>query len=162
EDKTIVPGSNASPYSVREIPAPPQPVRQYTGSEGELWAHWVGNRETPFQHALSPWPSRGDDFLVQPGTAPRPHGLVVRLHAAGQRYLQAWPQRYETPEDVDILSCSDLMPYTSWSFWFGSQEDLPDAPTADTKVWNYTQQRIAWTMDWLMARAGPAIDPERV
>jgi len=162
ENRTVTPGANATTSGVREKPAPPEPVLQSTSSEGEVWGHWVGNRDTPFQPALNLFPSRGYDFQVQPGDAPGPHGLVVRLHAAGQTYLQAWPQRFETPEDVDILSFSDLMPYTSWSFWFGSHENLPAAPTAGTTVWNYTQQRIAWTMDWLAARLGAAHDPERV
>ncbi|MSR63237.1 MAG: hypothetical protein EXS08_12415 [Planctomycetes bacterium] len=162
ENRTLMPGLNATQTGLRETPAAPEPVRQSVGSEGEVWGHWVGNRDTPLQPALNLFPSRGYDFQVQPGDAPGPHGLVLRLHAAGQTYLQAWPQRFETPQDVDILSFSDLMPYTSWSFWFGSHESLPAAPTADTTVSNYTQRRIAWTMDWLTARLGAAHDPERV
>jgi pimeloyl-ACP methyl ester carboxylesterase len=163
ENKTIVPDVNATQLSVKEIPAAPQPVLQADdGPDGQLWAHWVGNRDTPFQPALSPWASRGFNFLFQPGTAVGPHGLVLCLHAAGQTQSQAWPQRFELPQDVDRLALSDLAPYTSWTFWFGSQELMPGQPDSTTHVWNYTQQRIAWTLDWITAQLGAAHDPERV
>ena len=162
EDRTLVPGSNVNRLSFAERIAPPQPVLQSNAADGELWGHWVGNRETPFLPALSPWASRGFNFYFQRGTAPGPHGLVLRLHAAGQAYSQAWPQRFEIPQDVDSLAFSDLMPYTSWSMWFGSHELLPGAPTSDTLVWNYTQQRMMWELDWLTDRLGAAHDPERV
>lgn len=162
ENRTLVPDSNATRLGMVETVAPPEPVLQSSGSDGELWGHWVGDRDTPFLPALSPWPSRGFNFFFQRGTAAGPHGLVVRLHAAGQAYTQAWPQRFEIPQDVDSLALSDLMPYTSWSVWFGSHELLPGTPTADTRVWNYTQQRMLWEIDWMTARLGATHDPERV
>jgi hypothetical protein len=66
------------------------------------------------------------------------------------------------PRDVDILAPSDLAPFTGWSFWFGSQELLPRPPAPDTRVWNYTQQRLLWTLDWIAARLGREHDGERV
>ena len=51
--------------------------------DGQLYAHWVGNRDTPYQRALAPWPSRGFNFLLQRGSAPGKHGLLLGLHAAG-------------------------------------------------------------------------------
>jgi hypothetical protein len=162
ENRTLVPGSNATRLSMVETVAPPRPVLQTSGSQGDLWGHWVGNRDTPFLEALSPWPSRGFNFLFQRGTAPGRHGLVVRLHAAGQMYTQAWPNRFETPQDVDGLALSDLAPYTSWSLWFGSHELMPGRPASDTRVWNYTQRRMVWTIDWMTAHLGAAHDPERL
>ncbi len=162
ENRTLVPDGNTNRLSMVETVTAPEPVLQTSGPEGELWGHWVGDRDTPFLPALSPWPSRGFNFLFQRGTAAGPHALVVRLHAAGQAYTQAWPQRFEIPADVDSLALSDLVPYTSWSVWFGSHELMPGTPTADTRVWNYTQQRMLWELDWMTARLGAEHDPERV
>jgi dienelactone hydrolase len=162
ESTTLVPGSNATTEGLAELPAKPEPVLQAKDSLGELWAHWVGNRDTPFLPALSPWPSHGYNFKYEPGAGPAPRGLVVRLHAAGQTYAQGWPLRFEVPRDVDVLAVSDLQAYTSWSLWFGAHEKLPSTPDASTRVWNYTQQRVLWTLDWLSARLGAAHEPERV
>jgi pimeloyl-ACP methyl ester carboxylesterase len=162
EHRTLLPGSNASLVPVHEVAAPPRPVLQSRDANGELYAHWVGERDTPYQRALSPWPSRGFNYLFQPGTAPGPRGLVVTLHAAGQTYSQGWPNRFEVPPDVDILKLSDLVPYTGWSFWYGTHEALPGTPGSDTPVWNFTQQRILWTLDERVAALGAAHDPERV
>lgn len=162
ENLTIVRGQNSTASGQLEVPAPSEPVLQKTDDDGELWAHWVTNVPTPFQDALSLWPSHGFNFRYEPGGAAGPRGLVVRLHAAGQQYSQGWPQRFEVPSDVDILALSDLQAYTSFSFWFGAQEDLPALPGPDTRVSNYTQRRVLWTLDWLQARLGAASDPERV
>jgi hypothetical protein len=162
ENKTLQPGANATTQALEETPAPPEPVLQLKDAAGELWGHWVGNRATPFQPALSLWPSHGYNFRYEPGAGPAPRGLVVRLHAAGQQYSQGWPQRVEVPKDVDILAVSDLQAFTSFSLWFGAQERLPAAPATNTHVFNYTQQRVLWTVDWLTARLGAAHDPERV
>jgi S-formylglutathione hydrolase FrmB len=162
EDLTIGAGRNAARSALREVPAPPQPVLQNSSTGGELWAHWVGNRATPHQPALAPWPSRGFNFQFQPGSAAGARGLVLRLHAAGQTYAEAWPHRNEIPADIDALGLSDVVPGSSFSFWFGSQERLPGSATSNTRVWNYTQQRVLWTLDWIVARLGAAHDPERV
>ena len=162
EDKRIDTDENATDSRLEETPAPPQPVLQERDSSGELWAHWVSDRATPFMPALSPWPSSGFNFRFEPGSASGRRGLVLRLHSAGQTYSQGWPHRFEVQGDVDILALSDLQPYTSWSLWFGAQERLPDAPGPGTRVWNYTQQRIFWTLDWMRARLGTTHDPERV
>ena len=162
EEQRIVVGSNALARPVSEWPAPPEPVVQSVGSDGTLFAHWTSDRDTPYQSALSPWPSRGYNYLFQPGTAPGRHGLVIALHAAGQTYAQGWPARFETPSDVDILRPSDLVPFTGWSFWYGSHPLLPGAATAGTKILNYTQRRVMWTLDERVAALGAAHDPERV
>lgn len=162
EERTLVAGVNATAAGVRESPAPPAPVLQASDATGQLFAHWVGERDTPYQRALSPWPSRGFNYVFQPGTAPGPHGLVIALHAAGQTYAQGWPNRFEVPQDVDLLKLSDLVPFTGWSFWYGTHEALPGAPSSGTRVWNFTQQRILWTLDERVAALGPAHDPERV
>jgi hypothetical protein len=162
EDTRIVRGQNSTSTGALEVPGAPAPVLQKVDGEGELWAHWVTNVATPFQDALSLWPSHGFNFRYEPGSAAGPRGLCVRLHAAGQQYSQGWPQRFEVPNDVDILALSDLQSYTSYSFWFGAQENLPGLPQAGTRVSNYTQRRVLWTLDWLQARLGAASDPERV
>jgi pimeloyl-ACP methyl ester carboxylesterase len=162
EDRRVSTSRNATSSSLSETPAPPQPVLQDSDSIGELWGHWTSNRTTPYMRALTLWPSAGFNFRFEPGSASGPHGLVVRLHAAGQTYGQGWPQRFEVQRDVDILAVSDLQPYTSWSFWFGAQERLPGLATSGTRVWNYTQERVFWTMDWIRARLGSRHDPERV
>lgn len=162
EDANVVRGQNSTPQGMLERPATPEPVLQKSDADGELWAHWVTNYPTPFQDALSLWPSHGFNFRFEAGTAGGVHGLCVRLHAAGQQYGQGWPQRFEVPQDVDILALSDLQNFTSYSFWFGAHEDLPGTPGANARVSNYTQRRVLWTLDWLQARLGTASDPERV
>jgi len=162
EDLGIVRGQNSTSMGMLELPSTPEPVLQKADEDGELWAHWVTNYATPFQEALSLWPSHGFNFRFEPGTASGAHGLCVRLHAAGQQYGQGWPQRFEVPQDVDILALSDLQNFTSYSFWFGAHEDLPGMPGADARVSNYTQRRVLWTLDWMQARLGSASDPERV
>jgi pimeloyl-ACP methyl ester carboxylesterase len=162
EERTLLSGVNATSSATFERVAPPQPVLQASAGGLELFAHWVGDRDTPRLPALSPWPSRGFNFVLQRGTASGARGLVLALHAAGQTYSQAWPQRFELPLDVDLLQLSDLNPYTSFDLWFGTQEDLPGPAGPGTRVWNYTQQRIAWTLDWVAAHLGAAHDPERV
>src|SRR4030095_11688806 len=104
----------------------------------------------------------GFNFRFEPGSAPGVHGLVLALHAAGQSYAQGWPHRFEVPRDVDILALNDLQPHTNFSFWFGAHERWPGPPTASTRIWNYTQQRVLWTLDWMSARLGAALDRERV
>src|SRR5262245_492918 len=52
ENRTVVPGGNALAFPVLERAAPPEPILQSDGPEGELWGHWVGDRDTPFQPAL--------------------------------------------------------------------------------------------------------------
>jgi hypothetical protein len=161
EERALTPGSNTTVAGAFEWPAPPRPVLQST-SDGFLWGHWVGDRDTPFQPALSPWPSRGYNFLLSPGSAPGRHGLALALHAAGQTYADAWPQRFEVPNDVDLLKVSDLVPYTSWTFWFGAHEALPAAPGPNAEVWNFTQLRILHTLDLAAELRGDGYDPERV
>lgn len=162
ENLLVQRGANSTSSGQLELPAPPQPVLQKSDEDGELWGHWVTNVPTPFQDALSLWASHGFNFRFEPGSAAGAHGLVVRLHAAGQQYGQGWPQRFEVPADVDILALSDLQSYTSYSFWFGAQENLPALPGPDTRVSNYTQRRALWTLDWMQARLGAASDAERV
>jgi pimeloyl-ACP methyl ester carboxylesterase len=162
EDRRVRSGGNTTSTGIEETPDAPEPVRQDRDGSGELWAHWVSDRDTPYLPALCPWPSQGFNFRFEPGSAPAPRGLVVRLHSAGQTYSQGWPHRFEVQSDVDILALSDLQPYTSWSFWFGAQELLPGTPRPGTRVWNYTQQRILWTLDWIQERLGSAHDRERV
>jgi len=137
-------------------------VLQVSDASGELWAHWVGNRDTPFLPAFSPWPSDGFNFRFEPGSAAGRRGLVLALHAAGQSYSGGWPHRFELPRDVDLLSLNDLQPSTNFSFWYGAHERFPGTPTASTEIWNYTQQRVLWTLDWMTARLGAAHEPERV
>lgn len=162
EDRTLVTGVNTTSGSISESIGSPQPVVQSVDATGTLFGHWVGDRDTPNLPSLSILPSHGFNFRIDPGSAPGPHGLVLRLHAAGQTYAQGWPARFEAPSDIDILSLSDLQPYTGWTFWFGAQEDLPAAPGADTKVWHYTMDRAFWTLDWAEQYLGSTHDPERV
>ena len=162
EDRRLRSGRNTNRTSIRESAAPPQPVLQRADTTGELWAHWVGDRDTPYQPALSPWPSQGFGFRFDAGRLSGPRGLVIGLHAAGQQLGQGWPHRFELPGDVDLLSLSDDHPYTSHSFWFGTHEMFPDRATPDARVWNYTSRRILWTLDWVARRLGPSHDPERV
>jgi len=162
EDRTLRSGFNFNGTGVLETAAPPEPVLQLSDASGELWAHWVSDRDTPFQKALSPWPSQGFNFRFEPGSAPGQHGLAVVLHAAGQTYGQGWPHRFEVQGDVDLLDLSDTHPYTNFSFWFGAHERMPGTPLPTSRLWNYTQQRVLWTLDWMSARLGPDLDPERV
>jgi hypothetical protein len=162
ENLVVTPGTNATRNGISEGRVRPRPVLQSADALGSLYAHWVQDRDTPFQPALSQRASHGFNFRFEPGSAPGPHGLVLRLHAAGQTYAQGWPQRFETPPDVDILAPSDLYPHTSWTFWFGAHEELPGAPQGSTRVWNFTQQRLFWTLDWITGELGLAHDRERV
>lgn len=162
EDRRLRSGGNTSASSLLESAAAPEPVLQVSDPSGELWAHWVSERDTPFQPALSLWPSRGFDFRFEPGSASGPRGLVLGLHAAGQNYAQGWPHRFELPRDVDLLALHDEQPYTAFSFWYGAQERLPGLPTSATRVSNYTQRRVLWTLDWMTRRLGAAHDAERV
>lgn len=162
EDRRLLLGGNTSTSSLLEKAAAPQPVLQLVDASGELWGHWVSDRDSPFLPALAPWPSMGFNFRFEPGNAAGPHGLALVLHAAGQTYGQGWPHRFEVQNDVDLLDLSDTQPFTNFSFWFGAHERFPDQPTSDTRIWNYTQQRVLWTLDWMSARLGPDLDPERV
>ncbi len=161
-NQTIVPGLNATLAPLVERAAPPEPVLQVRDAVREVWAHWVSDRDTPFQPALSLTPSHGFDFCLEPGQASGPRGLLLRLHAAGGTYAQGWPPRGIVPADVDVLALSDLHAGTGYTFWFGAHELFPAAPQADTRVWPFTQARVLWTLDWMSARLGAALDPERV
>jgi alpha/beta hydrolase family protein len=162
EDRRLRNGGNTNQSAFEERAARPQPVLQTSDASGELWAHWVGDRDTPFLPALSLWPSQGFDFRFEPGSESGPRGLVLGLHAAGQNYAQGWPHRFELPRDVDLLTLHDQQSYTGFSFWYGAHERLPGAPTSDTLVSNYAQRRVLWTLDWMTARLGAAHDAERV
>jgi hypothetical protein len=162
EDRRLKSGWNTSADAVSEGAAPPQPVLQQQDANGELWAHWVGQRDTPYQPALSLWPSRGFNFRFEPGSAAGRRGLVLGLHAAGQDYSEGWPHRFELPRDVDLLAMHDEQPFTAFSLWYGAHERFPGLPAADTRISNYTQRRVLWTLDWMAARLGAAHDPERV
>jgi len=162
EDRSVKSGTNSSSSSILELAAPPQPVLQIADATGELWAHWVGNRATPYLPALHLLPSQGFNFRFEPGSGPAPRGLVVALHAAGQIYGQGWPHRFELPGSVDLLALHDCHPYTAFSFWFGAHLALPGQPAPDTLIRNYTQQRVLWTIDWIQARLGAAHDRERL
>jgi hypothetical protein len=137
-------------------------VLQVSDGTREVWAHWVGNRDTPYLPALSLAPSHGFDFALEPGTEPGPRGLLLRLHAAGGNYAAGWPPRVLVPQDVDVLALSDLHPTTGYTFFFGAHERFPKEPEPGTRVWSFTQERALWTLGWTSARLGPGLDPERV
>ena len=162
EDTAILPGENASLFALPEFTAPPEPVLQARTLSRELYGHWVGDRDTPYQPALALTPSRAFVFALEPGRALGRHGLLLRLHPVGGTYAQGWPLRGLVPSDVDILALSDLHPTSGFTFWFGAHERFPALPLADTRVWNFTQERILWTLDWVSAHLGARHDPERV
>ncbi len=162
ETRSIDRRDNATERGLRERSAPPQAVLQVVQAGREVFGHWVGNRDTPFQPALALNPSTAFAFAVESGSAPGARGLMLRLHPAGGSYAQGWPARTLVPADVDVLALSDLHAAPGYSFWFGAHERYPAAPFADTRVWPYTQARILWTLDWLLARRGAALDRERV
>jgi hypothetical protein len=137
-------------------------VLQDQDDQGLVYGHWVCERDTPFLPALSDLPSQGFTFRFEPGSAPPPRGLLVRLHAAGQDYAQGWPHRFELPDDVDILAPNDIHPRAGWTFWFGLRQGFPDESPPDARVRAFTLARVAWTMDWIAAQQGPEHDPERV
>ena len=153
---------NAIDPGVMEHAAPPQAVLQNVDNTGELWAHWVSNRDTPFQRALSLRGSHGFNFRFDPGFSNGPRGLVVRLHSAGETYAQGWPHRNEVQGDVDILALSDLLIDTFWTLWFGYHKDTPHPAANDTVVELFTQHRILWTLDWIQERLGVNHDPDRL
>lgn len=161
EDRTVVPGRNATELGLVERAAPPEPVLQVRTSRYDLWGHWVSDRDTPHQPALALVASQAFAFSHEPGRASSTRGLLVRLHPAGGSYAQGWPLRNLLPADVDVLALSDLHPPPGFTFWFGTHARFPDAPTADTRVLAFTQARILWTLDWLGARLA-TLDPERV
>jgi hypothetical protein len=162
EDRTLKASNNTNSSSLLERAARPQPVLQSSDAGGELYGHWVGDRDTPYLSALSQWPSKGFNFRFERGSAAGPRGLLLALHAAGLDYGSSWPHRFELPDDVDLLTLHDVHPYTSFSFWFGAHEALPGQPGASTIVSNYTQRRVLWTLDWIVAELGAEHDPERL
>ena len=162
ETRTITRGRNATEQALAEWSAPPQAVLQSSQNGRESWGHWVGNRDTPHQAAMSLWPSQGFAFGYEAGSASGRRGLLLRLHPAGGSYAQGWPTRAMVPADVDVLAPSDLHPVTSFSFWFGAHERFPLAPLDATRVWAYTQQRLLWTLDWMLERRGGALERARV
>jgi pimeloyl-ACP methyl ester carboxylesterase len=161
EDRTLVRGENTATVPF-EWAAQPAPVLQNTDLSGELWAHWVGNRATPFQPALHRHASQGFNFRFDPGIAPEPRGLLVRLHSAGQTYAIGWPHRNEVPTDVDILSLSDSDPAAGFTLWLGTHDAFPSSSTGAQVVNLFTIQRVKWTLDWMTDRLGSGHDPERV
>jgi hypothetical protein len=162
EGSGLTSGWNATELPLTELCAPPEPVLQAVTSTRETWSHWVGNRATPFQPALSLTPSHGFDFCFEYGKALGPRGLLLRLHAAGGTYAQGWPPRGIVPADTDVLALSDLHSITHYTFWFGAHERFPFAPLPDTHVWSYTEDRVQWTLEWARAHLGAGLDPERV
>ena len=162
EDRTLVANANTTTSELREGAAPAEPVLQTTDGAGELWGHWVGNRSTPYQGALSMRPSHGFNFRYEPGSAPGPRGLMVRLHAAGQTYGIGWPHRNQVQSDVDILALSDLYQGPGFTLWLGAHENFPDLPAPQSRIHLFTLKRVKWTLDWITRRLGEEHDPERV
>lgn len=162
ENQLVRRGRNTTERGIFETVAPTRPVLQNVDATGELYAHWVTHRSSPFQEALSLRPSHGFNFRLEPGWMPGPRGLAIRLHAAGEPFSQGWPHRNEVQGDVDILAVSDLMLETLWTLWFGHHDNLPSLAREDSLVELYTQKRIVWTLDWIQQHLGADHDPGRV
>src|SRR5262249_55250254 len=75
---------------------------------------------------------------------------------------QGWPTRAFVPQDVDVLALSDLHPVSGFTFWFGAHELFPGDPASDTRVWDFSLQRVLWTLDWFRAHEAAGLDPARV
>ena len=162
ENEALVVGSNTTDASILEIPAPPRPVLQEIRPGGEVWAHWTSGFDTPFQKAMTLEDGQAFNFKINRGEDPGPRGLVLRLHAAGETYGSAFPNRQEVPEDLDVLSTDDFFQGTGWSFWFGAHELFPMNPSARTIVKTFTLERLIWTLAWTQDYLGSDHDPERV
>ena len=162
ENRTLASGRNATVVALSELAAPPLPVLQGREGSREVWGHWVGDRDTPYLPALSLTPSHAFDFAFEPGLASGPRGLLLRLHPAGGNYATGWPPRALVPQDVDVLAPSDLHPTTGYTFFFGAHERFPGQPEGSTRVWCFTQERLLWTLGWMSAHLGGALDAERV
>ncbi len=162
ENTLVKRGRNSLHRGLSETMAPTQPVLQNIDGTGELWAHWVTNRGTPYEEALSLKPSHGFNFRFDAGGLPGPRGLAIRLHSAGETFPQGWPHRNEVQGDIDILAISDLLPESLWTLWFGYHEKLPGPAANDTMIHLFTQKRVVWTLDWMQSKLGAAHDKERV
>ena len=162
ENRTLTPGVNTTADALAETCAPPRPVLQAIQTGREVWGHWVGNRDTPFQPALSLTPSHAFVLGYERGTAAGAHGLLLRLHAAGGNYAQGWPPRALVPQDVDVLALSDLHAVSGYDFWFGEHELFPGEAVPGIHVQDDSLRRVLWTLAWFRAHEAATLDPARV
>ncbi len=166
EDTTLVPGANATVQGIAETPAPPRAILQGPGPEGEVWAHWTTNRDTPFLEAMSLRPSRAFNFQIARGPDSGPQGLLLRLHGRNADYSSAWPVRADLPGDLTTLDLDDPMEdptdESQNSHWFGYTVEWPELASPGDLIRLFTLRRVEWTLDYVQAEFAAELDPARV
>lgn len=162
EDRTINMGSNASSGALVETPAEPQPIFQANLGSTILWAHWVSDRDTPFQEAMALEGSSGFNFTLRTAVFPGFHGLVVRFHDQLSNYSNAWPPNTIISPNLHVLSMDDSM-YGASTHWFGVHDGYPAPAQPTNVVRTLTLKRVEWTLDWSKNRlVNNLIDNERI
>lgn len=166
ENTQISPGDNATIPPIAEFASEPVPVLQgsvvHNGFTVETWAHWVSDRDTPFQNRFTLLPSSGFNFRIRKANSGITQGFILRCHARGGVYAGGWPGDNALPADMNILSPDDPFPVVDNSFWFGSHDEFPDMADSNNIVLTFSLDRLEWTFDWTWDYLGALVDHDRI
>ncbi|MEZ5988177.1 MAG: hypothetical protein R3F30_03475 [Planctomycetota bacterium] len=162
ENTWVGTNANASP-GVAETPGPSAPVLQWSSANGgdSLWAHFVGAGGAGPDPAMGN--AEGAAFVYRvyyDPTRQGPRPLVVVLHPRGGSYKTIQPLPFAPKEAVQLF-LDDPLTAPGHSMWFGYHEGFGSAAPSG-KVVPYTENRVLWSVDKLLADQALAIDQARV
>ena len=164
ENRSLNLGTNGnSKGPVLETTAPPKPVLQKTTTGGK--EHWYvhfapaeGRAGLPDQAN-----SLGRAFNYRLYFDPKKTGkrpVVFLLHGHSQTFkstaIPSW-----TPQDAILVFPDDDNPPVSHSLWFGYHEKYGSSPPQG-KVIDFTERRLLWLLDEVLADPRFKADPNRV
>ncbi|MAE77483.1 MAG: hypothetical protein CMJ85_11515 [Planctomycetes bacterium] len=160
ENTTIGGGNTAGP--LQESIAMPQPVLQgTTGGKDHHYAHFLPAVTTSATPAQANVAGRVINYRVYYDPASQgPRPLFLYLHSRGSNYKVGPFSGYAPPNAVHVILHDHNLPLPH-SVWFGKHEDYGNGPAKGT-VHDYTERRILWTIDRVLADTKANVDANRV
>lgn len=154
EDRTVVPGRNATTQSVNEFVATPRPVLTVStnGGKGRIYTQYMDySRWNP---TLKGYAFSFSVALPSNYNRSRSYPLMVKLHAFGEPYQFERQSEYEWPviqlfpsdpgEDVNAIH----------TWWYGFAKDhnyrTQGLVPRSGQIENFTEQRVLASIDFLM------------
>ena len=156
------PGGNSTGPVIESV-AKPEPVLQRVVDNGRdhFYVHFLPAITNVATQAFSNRKGRVLNYrLVFDPTKAGPRPVFLFLHARGGNFNTANLTTWVPPNAIQIFVDDDNSPYGN-SVWYGYHEGLGSSAPKGT-VHDYTERRLLWTIDRVLANSKLAADRNRV
>ncbi|GEM_PF-6746784 len=164
ENRTIVSGAGGNVAGpVTELISMPKPVLQATtnGGKEKFFVHFATSRDRTGMPAQANREGRVFNYRIyMDPNAPGPRPVHVLLHAHSQDF-RAYPLPTWADRNAIFIFFDDDNPPVTHSLWFGYHQQYGKG-TPSGKVVDYTERRILWVLDLILADTTYNADRNRV